>query len=86
MKFVAVRDFFSPEFRSAYAKGMEYTIKANNHALRQAAEGWFADGLIRYAEGADLPHSKVSGVGLVRDAAAEKKPPVTIWTRIKSWL
>ena len=73
--------FFWSDFSSMYCKEMIYTVRANNHALRAAVEGWVAERSVVLLDSA-TPSAQITAIGTVQLPA--HKP--SFFERIKSWL
>lgn len=56
MRFTALEDFFSPETKSQYVKGLSYT--ARTPALAALVEKWLAEGKVAVG---GAPAGKLSG-------------------------
>ena len=65
MVFEAVKDFWSPELRSAYVAGRQYTVHPWNAKLANEAREWAKDGRIQWVDD-QAPRARISGVGTVR--------------------
>lgn len=72
MTFVPNQDFLSSEFKSAYVKGMTYTIREGNTKLLAAVIQWVELGMVGMVEasttdsgGTEAFKSKMSGQGEV---------------------
>ena len=64
-KFVALKDFYSPEFKSQYVEGLTYTVRPGNDKLAAAFKDWEAVGRVKRVEGQIKVEAKVSAVGKV---------------------
>lgn len=71
--FMAVEDFFSPEFQSGYVKGLTYTLREGNKKLGDCLTKWLEEGkvvLVDTAKPAVAGEAKVSGQGEVQTITA----------------
>ena len=94
-RFVANEDFYSPEFKSHYVKGLSYTIRTGNQKLFDIVhDKWIGEGKVSlFVSGIPQPGvARVSGVGVVKDTVAPPKVKhgkrfyKRFYERILSWL
>ena len=65
-KFVALKDFYSPEFKSQYVEGLKYTVRSGNDKLATCFTKWEAEGKVRRVVGSVQIKAEVKAVGKVK--------------------
>ncbi len=68
-QFVALKTFFSSEFKSEYVEGLTYTIRPGNDKLAELATKWAEEGKIAF--GGIVTEGKVGGTG---DVTGKEQP------------